>query len=272
MYEHGFSDEEVRDSETFLKALNAFYSNVEVGLQMPLSGISVEDRVHLARFHQTPFLVKKPKAGGRFHHPGSSYQRIASSLRHLLTINGGRTSEVDITAATLQFLGIVLEKELLNPVVSDMFSQGDPYQYFLEGIDGELGSVGEVSREDVKTLVYTTVYSDKKKQKGNLAHKLRMLGIPIKHFSFVNLFSDFFDALAELKEKLDVPPHMAIFKEEARYAQKVLEIGCLEKHIPIIPIHDSFIVRRRNRSKLTDLLDFVAEGFYGKKLTYKIKY
>ena len=64
MYEQGFSDDEVKDSEAFLRALNAFYSTVEIGLRIPLSGISIEDRVHLSKFHQIPFLVKKPKPGG----------------------------------------------------------------------------------------------------------------------------------------------------------------------------------------------------------------
>lgn len=130
MTEFGFSEEDINDSYKFLHALNDFYSTLRVGIPIPASGITMEDRVNLARFHETPFLVKKPKAGGRFYHPGSSFQRIPSALREKLTINGKKTSEVDIRVATLQFLGIVLKKHTGNTLLNTLLLYEDPYEFF----------------------------------------------------------------------------------------------------------------------------------------------
>lgn len=274
MHEYGFTDEEIRDSEAFLYRLNRFYSRVTVGISIPDSGITLQDRIHLTKFHGTPFLVKKPKAGGRFFNPGSSWQRIASSLRRLITINGENTSEVDISAATLQFLGIALEYQLSNPTVTNMFSQDDPYQYFLERLNSGAEKEGreKIDRDDVKTLVYTTVFSAKNRQKSSLAHKLKILGLPYRHSDISELFPEFFEALEDLKTNLEPPPHVVIFREESRYAQKVLEKACLELALPVIPIHDSFMSPKRDMSKLKKIMDGVSKELYERKLKYKVKY
>ena len=88
MTENGFSDEEIQDSVRFLSELNEFYSSLRLDIPLLNSGITNEDRIQLSRFHGIPYLVKKPKAGGRFFHPETSYQRISSSLRQMMTING----------------------------------------------------------------------------------------------------------------------------------------------------------------------------------------
>jgi len=274
MSECGFSNEEVRDSRDFLHSLNEFYSSLKVGISIPASGITLEDRVNLARFHEIPFLVKKPKAGGRFFHPGSSYQRIASSLRPMITINGLKTSEIDLSAATMQFLGIVLKEHISHPVIKEILSEKDPYQYFLNKLNPDKSKISdqEIQREDLKTLIYTAVYSQKKMQKSNISYKLRCLGIGYSYSDIVELFPEFFEAINALKSKLEVPPHIAIFKEESRYAQEVLKMGCLELKLPIIPIHDSFITTSDNIPKLKNILDSVSKKLYGKCLAYKVKY
>jgi hypothetical protein len=274
MGECGFSDEEVKDSQDFLHSLNEFYSSLKVGIAIPASGISLEDRVNLARFHEIPFLVKKPKAGGRFFHPGSSYQRIASSLRPMITINGKKTSEIDLSAATLQFLGIILKEYACS--LNNILSEKDPYQYFMRKLnpapDKSKVSDLEIQREDLKTLIYTTIYSQKKTQKSNVSYKLRCMGIGYSYYDLVELFPEFFEAINTLKSKLEFPPHIAIFKEESRYAQEVLKKGCLELKLPIIPIHDSFITTRDNIPKLKKILDSTSKNLYGKCLYYKVKY
>jgi len=275
MHEYGFSDAELKESRDFLNALNKFYSSLRIGISIPASGITLEDRVNLARFNEIPFLVKKPKAGGRFFHPGSSFQRIASPLRTMLTINGSKTSEIDISAATLQFLGIVLKKYVSSKIMDQILSKDDPYQYFLErlnSINAQRNDKGEILREDLKTIIYTTVYSSKKTQKHSVDHKLRLLGTRYKYSEFAKIFPEFFNAVDALKLKLDFPPHIAVYREESKYAQKVLEKGCLELKLPIIPIHDSFITTINNIPKLKDIIDSTATELYGRHLSYKIKY
>ena len=65
----GFSKGDIVEAYKFLKALNGFYSSLRLDIERPQSGITAEDTIQLSRFHGTPYLVKKPKAGGRFFHP-----------------------------------------------------------------------------------------------------------------------------------------------------------------------------------------------------------
>ena len=268
MREYGFSEEECRDSREFLNELNHFYSSLEIDIPMPSSGITLEDRMNLARFHATPFLVKKPKAGGRFFNPGSSFQRIESSLRQMLTINDEPTSEVDISAATLQFLGIVLGQLKGNGMMGEILSNGDPYQYFLDRLEDG------VKRDEIKPMIYAAIYSDKKRQKSSVVRKARsFLGEGYSYRRLSSIFPEFFSAVNFMKAKTDAPPHVVLFREESRYAQKVLERGCLELKIPIIPIHDSFITTAgRNVPRLKRVMNETSEKLYGKRLAYKVKY
>ena len=276
MDEFGFSEDDIEDSYKFLYALNDFYSDLQLEVPIPASGITIEDRVNLAKFHGTPFLVKKPRAGGRFHHPESSYQRIERSLRRKLTINGEATSEVDISAATLQFLGIALEDHIDTPVFSEIFSHEDPYQYFLEKLNGTFGRVdtddGFIQREDLKTILYTLIYSSKRAQENSVNRKLRRLGIHCKHSELEFLFPEFFAAVDVLKTEMDFDPHVVIFKEESKYAQKVLERACLELGLPMIPIHDAFVTTPPNVPELQEVMDEASERLYGRTLAHKVKY
>lgn len=266
MKEYGFSDEECRDSREFLDELNDFYSNLQIDIPTPASGITLEDRINLARFHSTPFLVKKPRAGGRFFNPGSSFQRIESSIRQRLTINGKKTSEVDISAATLQFLGIVLGQFGGEGMLDEILSNGDPYQYFLDRVDPD------IKRDDIKPFIYAAIYSDKKDQKSSVVRKFRAFGEGYSYKRLVSIFSKFFNAVNFMKAKSDFPPHVVIFREESRYAQKVLERGCLELRLPIIPIHDSFIITADKVSSLKRVMNRTSEKLYGRRLAYKVKY
>lgn len=264
MREYGFSDDDCKESREFLKALNEFYSTLRIEIPTPASGITLEDRVNLVRFHGIPFLVKKPRAGGRFFHPGSSFQRIESTLRQGLTINGEKTSEIDLSAATLQFLGIVLGD---SSPMEKILSYQDPYQYFLDRVDLD------VKRDDIKPFVYTAVFCDKKHQKGGVTSKARLfLGEGYSYNRLVSIFPHFFKALDILKSEFDFPPHVVIFKEESKYAQRVLEIGCLKLGLPIMPIHDSFITTVGNISRLRRIINNASEELYNKRLSYKVKY
>ena len=121
-----------------LKDLNNFYSPLRLSLKMPSSGITYIDKIDLSRFNSIPHFQSKPLAGNRLFHsgPGSSYQSISSNLRPFLTINGEKTTEIDISASTLQFLNLVLEKYTGKSFMSKQtLSNGDPYEYFLERIN-----------------------------------------------------------------------------------------------------------------------------------------
>jgi len=274
MKECGYSDDEINESMEFLTKLNRFYSDLKLNISPPHSGITAKDRVQLSRFHGIPYLVKKPKAGGRFFNPETSYQRISSALRQMITINGRKTSEIDISASTLQFLNISIEKYASASLMDAVLSKRDPYEYFLSRLNSDefLSQHREqpIDRESVKTLVYTIIYSLNANQETNVNQKLKAMERQYKHSDFVQLFPEFFSALSTIKK--DDPLHMVIFREESRYAKEILQTGCLEYNIPILPIHDSFMTTTKNLSNLERIMDITSEKLYGRHLLYKQKY
>ena len=276
MREHGFSDDEIRKAEAFLSDLNDFYSSLRLDIQVPQTGITAEDRIQLSRFHGIPYLVKKPKAGGRFFHPETSYQRISSSIRPMMTINGKKTSEVDLSAATIQFLNIALGKHSLGSIEDTLLSYDDPYQYFLSTLNSEdvLRQYDErpMGRETLKTILYTAIYSSESKQVFNVDRKLRLMGRAYSHRDLVSFFPEFFNALSALKSGTGLPAHMVIYREESRYTQEVLQRGCLERKLPILPIHDSFITTTSNSKNLKEIMDDASVRLYGRPLSHKQKY
>ncbi|MDP3987173.1 MAG: hypothetical protein Q8P81_03040 [Nanoarchaeota archaeon] len=276
MLENGFSEEDVTDSINFLSELNKFYSFLELGISLPQSGITAEDRVQMSRFHGIPYLVKKPRAGGRFFHPEVSYQRISPTFRRTMTINGEQTSEIDISAATLQFLNIALEDHTSASIRDSVLEREDPYDYFLSILNSE--NVGrqyqeqQMARDAVKELVYTAIYSQNGSQEKNVDRKLRLMNRNYRCKDLVDFFPEFFEGVSELHSNVPLPLYAVIFREESRYAQRVLERGCLEERIPILPIHDSFITGESNLRDLMDIMDAVSEEMYGRRLKHKQKY
>ena len=276
MLKNGFSHEEFEDSYRFLLRLNEFYSSLKLDIPLPQSGITAEDRVQLSRFHGIPYLVKKPRAGGRFFHPGVSYQRIKSSLRQRMTINGKKTSEVDLLAATLQFLNIALEKNVSVSILQNVLSREDPYDYFLSVLNSDNVTLRYreqlIDRDSVKTLLYTAIYSLNGSQENNVNRKLWLMGRSYKYSDFTDFFPEFFNALSVLRSQAVFPPHIVIFREESKYAQKVLQRGCLEERLSILPLHDSFLTTVENTKRLKEIIDSVSGEMYGRKLAYKQKY
>jgi len=273
MVENGFSEKEVEDSQRFLTRLNGFYSSIRLDIQIPYSGITAEDMVQLSRFHSIPYLVKKPRAGGRFFHPGVSYQRISSSLRPLITINGEETSEIDLSASVLQFLGIVA-KGIVSEKRLGLGNGADPYLYFLDELNSkenlDLYQENPISRDELKKVLYTAAFSLRDSQELNLNRKLRQMNRNYTHKGLENLFPDFFEMLKKLKEHS--PLHQTVFREESRYAQRVLEEGCLKEGVIIFPIHDSFITSKKKIKALSNIMNNVSKKLYGRKLIYKVKY
>jgi hypothetical protein len=282
--ENGFSKKEADEIQRFQDNINEFYRSLRLNIIMPNSGITGEDKIDLSRFNSVPHLQYKPKAGGRFFQsgPGGSYQRISNSLRPFLTINGEKTSEIDITAATIQFLNITLEKFLgHSPISKKGLSQGDPYKYFLDKINSpEFKNAHKekqnLSRDNLKNLIYTLIYSSSSSEQRNINRHLKIMG---KHYYYSDLekkFPEFFKVISEFKtlpliDGKIYPAHITIYKEESKFAREVLERGCLEKKIAILPIHDSFITTSKNVKKLEHIIRDVSQELYGYILPYKQK-
>lgn len=291
LVECGVSASQARDIESFQEALNNYYSSVRVGLRFPASGIRAEERVDVARFNGIPNLHYSPRSGNRLFHcgPGTSFQRIPASLRPFLTIDGEETTEIDISAATIQFLNIVLERDFgLKLIDKGNLSSGDPYKPFLDRING---SQGRFDRESLKKVLYTLIYSDIKKQRTNVSRKLRLMGGPVSYEQLEYWFDDFFDALevvktapptrestnngqtsADFGEIRVHPPHLLIFREESRFARSVLEECCLRQGFVVLPIHDSFLTQRRNHDRLERVISDVSFKDYGYVLGHKTKF
>lgn len=276
MEECGYSQDEIEREIEFLKELNCFYSEQRIGLEIPNSGITAEDRVDLSRLHAIPFLRTKPFAGGRLFHPESSYQRMSSSLRPLMTLNEERTAEIDLSAATLQFINIALERGQ-KPPISPFQQLDDPYQYFIREINSRLGWTRPdwraLDREEIKKVLYTIIYSDEKKEKSNLNFRLSKMRTSMRYGDFQKMYPEFFEGIANLREISEGNPlHIPINKGESDYAKEVLKRGCLDEEIPILPIHDSFITTRDNVRNLERIMNETSIDMFGRKLKHKIKY
>lgn len=281
---------ESREIENFLKELNYFYQKVKVNLGTPQSGISAQDRIDLSRFNSTPHFQYKPLAGNRLYHsgPGSSYQRISSNLRPFLTINGRETTEMDISASTIQFMNIVLEKHSGNAPLSKLFlSKGDPYSYFLDKINSEeflrkYRQPHKLRRDELKDIVYTLIYSPLSSQKRNVNRHLKINGQNYFYEDFKSEFPEFMLAIEELKSISPIinnnhvdeknSAYKLIFREESKYLREVLKRSCLQQGIPVLPIHDSFVAPKENASELEKILIETSEEFYDYILNYKVKF
>jgi hypothetical protein len=304
----------------------------------------MKDVFNAWRFEQNPYLIKSAKAGGRFFNPNCSYQNISTELRKLLLINDEKTAEIDLSAASLQFLNIAIKKyysghkglnDQLNldnffirdfspekylKELSEIFKLreenndpndeifinviwnrdsatfkkdflenalytvsylkqiinfSDPYEFFLKRINSEERGLfkleEDLTRDNIKELIYTLIFSQKEKEKNNINRKIRELGKEFDYDRFNYGFKDFFGALKFFKNNVEVP-HIGIFKEESNYAQKVLEEGCLKQEIPILPLHDSFIVPISKIDNLEEIIVKTSTDLYGKPLLYKRKY
>jgi hypothetical protein len=273
MVEAGFSADEIRDALNFMLRLNSFYSSIRLDIDTPISGLSEEDRIRLQRkFHGIPFLVKRPRAGGRLFHPESSYQGLGSVLRSRMRIDGQKVAEFDLSASVLQFLDICTGGRIgIN------FENGkDPYTFFLDvlGSDRFFGVWGDqsMSREDLKDILYTAIFSSQKRQRAQVNRRMRFNGRKCTANGLEDEFPAFFTALAELKTDTGRPVHQVVFREETRYAERVLQKGCLERGIPILPVHDSFITQERRALELEEVMNESSIELYGKELLYKRKY
>ncbi len=276
MIKNGFTNEEIEDSITFLNNLNDFYSSLRLKIDIPTSGISAEDRILLSRFHGIPFLRKRPKAGGRFFHPGSSYQNISEVLRQTMTIEGKETSEIDLNAAIIQFLDLALKRNELNSIEDILLSFNDHYEYFMSTLNSDnflyQHEDKPIGRDQLKELIYTILCSPIEKQEHYTNGKLIRAGHNYTYSTLVSVFPDFFNSISMLSEKTGLPLYGALYKEESVFAQKVLEKGCLEERLPILPLHDSFITTTTNSARLKEIMDEVSEKLYGRTLSYKHKY
>lgn len=277
---HGFTDGEVLWIAETCDLLNNFYSSQRVGLKVPNSGVTADDILNLTRFNSIPHFQYKPRSGGRLFHsgPGSSYQSLSSSLRPFLTINGEKTTEIDISAATIQFAGNVSTSETYDDSTAKIFRICDPYQHFLDSMNA-MGS-GEIDRNALKDILYTLVYSKKNSERRNVNRRLKLMGQPFGYSDIETHFPNFFKLLEDVKA-VPLPdgengelfsPHQIIFKEESRYARGVLRRCCLEEGFPVLPLHDSFIAPRSNSSDLERVMKDVSTEYYDYVMSYKRKF
>ena len=288
--EEGVEAQEFGEASGLLKDLNNFYASVKVNLEIPSSGITYTDKIDLSRFNSIPHFQCKPLAGNRLFHsgPGSSYQSISSNLRPFLTINGEKTTEIDISASTLQFLNLALEKHTGKaPMSKFTLSNGDPYEYFLERINSPdfkkmHNQTEDINRDSLKSLLYTLTYSSINSQE---RHVNRYLKLNFQNYRYSDLkekFPEFFQCVEDIKSiPLDndgedgakyFPAHWLIFSEEARYAREVLKRGCLDENKVIIPLHDSFITTERLYPDLERIVKEVSMELYGYALAHKRKF
>jgi len=302
--ENGTNLVEAKGIEQFLKELNEFYSSVRLDLSLPSSGITNENRVEISRFNSIPHFWYKPKAGNRLFQsgPGSSFQMISSNLRPYVKINGEKTNEIDISASSIQFLNIVLEKKFGDVLIPKEKMLDDPYKPFLVILNSpkfrsKQKLEADFTRDELKEILYTWIYSNTKSEENNVNFHLRLMGkkyrfrdIQERLPSFASWLSllktspqnqkentstyqlNFLDQLVAEEANSEIPLHQLIFKEESHFTRAVLKKSCLEKGFPVLPIHDSFMTPRNNFKDLSNILLEVSEEFYHYPILCKKKF
>ena len=205
-----------------------------------------------------------------------------SGLRDSIAIRGPQGFAGSNPASLTQirkhplFLNLTLKDNSLEDLGDPFLNNGDPYKHFLSILNSDeiLFQYDErpMGRDMLKEIIYTAIYSSETRQEANVNRKLRFMKRKYNHDTLRILFPKFFGALTALRSKTDLPLHMVVNREESRYAQAVLEKGCLEDRVPILPIHDSFITTVENIDKLGQIMDDTSENLYGRRLKFKRKY
>jgi len=191
---------------------------------------------------------------GRFY--GGWWQQIGSELRKTIHINGVPTIERDFRAMHINILSLERGEAL----------GGDPYDL----TDGFLGNdIGrQAQRGYLKTLVLTAINASNDRAAYQAFRDSYPRGDPARRFrnsDLERLLAEFVGRTPQLEGALFNDEGIRLMNVDARIAEGVIR-GALDLNLPVLCIHDSFIVDYRYAKLLTDFMTESSSHILGHRL------
>ena len=180
--------------------------------------------------------------GGRFYQPW--WQNIPSAYRKYILIDGEATVECDFTAMSLSQL---YAKEGLTYDGRD-----DLYDL---GLDNLIGSYKE-RRDVIKKFVISLLNDEDSIYK--LRAKQSRIVDGLTHDELLNLlYSKHPNIKHYIKQKVGLKLHF----EDSGIADAILSF-CSSRGVVVLPVHDSFIVKKRHKDELIQIMTKAFQGQY----------
>ncbi|MEQ8870653.1 MAG: hypothetical protein RIC92_18130, partial [Roseovarius sp.] len=190
---------------------------------------------------------------GRFY--GGWWQQIGAELRKKIHINGVPTVERDFKALHINILS--LERGV--PLEDDPYDLTDG---FLEGVDRR------AQRKYLKTLVLTAINASNEGAAYQAFRDSYPAGDPAKRFrndALQHLLEEFVRRTPQLEGELFADQGIRLMNVDARIAEGVIR-GAAGLNLPVLSVHDSFIVDYRQAMLLTKLMKKASTHVAGRPL------
>jgi len=191
---------------------------------------------------------------GRLH--GPFWQVLPSVWREELHINGQGTIELDYRAQSLSIVASLSGVQL----------EGDPYE--LEFRECNLPSCNQ--RELVKLATVMMLNNSSKRSafdalRGKKKTSNRFRGVKFTNVFLDDLYDRMFTKHSFLKDWAFRDKGMSVFEEDAEIARRIVELSTAEG-VPVLPIHDGFIVQDESEEFLRDAMDQVWFDRFGTRI------
>jgi hypothetical protein len=188
------------------------------------------------------------RQGGRFY--GGWWQTVPSKWRSCIQINGSPTVELDYSGFSIRAIYHTKGRRF----------EGDPYEVpAIKEIVERRGDQWSTVRDAVKRATHALINAGRDKK----LNCVRSIKLP-RYLTKAVIFRLIEERHAAISDKFRSGEGLFLMNKEARICQAVLRAG-IEEGIPLLPIHDAFIVSVRHRewlrAKMIDAYRVVFEGF-----------
>ena len=227
--------------------------NKKVSNYLEIKPINFNNKEYYRIFNDNSFAL-----GGRYY--GSWWVNLSKDIREYITINDNKTVELDYANLNIHLL---YSEEGLN-----YYDLNEPNTdpYILKGVDE--------NQRGINKLIITIALNIKDKSKFVYAVKGGIKGNNDKNYSLGNKESLNIPYAKEIwrriklfeKENSPIKHHLFSgvgkrlqFKDSC-IAESIID-NMVNKNIPILAIHDSFIVQHQNASSLYKSMDYIFRSF-----------
>jgi hypothetical protein len=224
-----------------LRAYNAFLRAQRIELSIDLPRGCDPRRVTMRRIYNGDFFH-----GGRFY--GGFWQGQAESIRAYITINGERTVELDF--ASFLARAVYHEEELTYP--------GDPYDVpeLMKALTNA-GIPPDQARKVIKRMFFAMLNGKSRKHLKRSKSVLTMIGTTGKNVASIIdpelAFSHIENHNRPIAHRFFTRYSTIMMKKESDICAMILQ-KALRDVVPVLPIHDSYVVQERHKQWLHDAM------------------
>ena len=218
------------ESELILNTQNALLAATVIDLPITTHTefITCYENTHMTGDKIRRVYSKQLGHHGRFYH---GYSGCPSMYRKLITFDGEPTVELDYQASQVH---VAYSINSLNA------GDGDPYVPTLARPVLRPIYKALLLRSFTSTNPIGTVWKDRE--------------INTSFISLTDMFEEIWQMHPKIANHRHAEAHKTITYQESRICLKVIEL-CNEKNIAVLPIHDSFIVKKQHIHKLEEIMD-----------------